>query len=554
MEGQTEQTASRWERRPWAARLLRATVLVVPIVASIVAGYLLTALLPTVAGRWPSIGRWLGITALSTVVLVFTDRFARRLLPLARLLDLTLLFPDRAPSRFSIALRTGTTAQLERKIAAVQRGETKLAEAPADAARELIELVAALGRHDRLTRGHSERVRAYSQLIGEQVGMSEIELDRLRWAGLLHDIGKLRVPTEILNKPGRLTDEEFAIIKQHPEHGRVLAGGLAGWLGESIRAVWEHHERWDGKGYPRGLTGTEAALPSRIVSVADTYDVITSLRSYKKATPASAARAELARCAGSQFDPDVVRAFMNVSLGSLRRVMGPLSWLAHLTLFPRQLIASAVPQAAAALTVVVGASGAQIGTVLAERAPIIDRPSIVEMRTPGDGRIESNETEAGGAPPQSAGEDPTDTAAPSAPGAQGEPESSTAPGDTTPPTGSDPVATTPGEVPDTTPTGTTPTGTTPTGTTPTGPTPTSTPATLLPGITVLPAVSLPGVSLPPITLPPVSIPPITVPSISTPLITLPPVVITVPVTLPPITLPPITLPPITLPPITLPHL
>ncbi len=545
MEGQTEQTASRWERRPWAARLLRVTVLVVPIVASIVAGYLLTALLPTVAGRWPSIGRWLGITALSTVVLVFTDRFARRLLPLARLLDLTLLFPDRAPSRFSIALRTGTTAQLERKIAAVQRGETKLAEAPADAARELIELVAALGRHDRLTRGHSERVRAYSQLIGEQVGMSEIELDRLRWAGLLHDIGKLRVPTEILNKPGRLTDEEFAIIKQHPEHGRVLAGGLAGWLGESIRAVWEHHERWDGKGYPRGLTGTEAALPSRIVSVADTYDVITSLRSYKKATPASAARAELARCAGSQFDPDVVRAFMNVSLGSLRRVMGPLSWLAHLTLFPRQLIASAVPQAAAALTVVVGASGAQIGTVLAERAPIIDRPNVVEMRTPGDGRSEANEAADAPQTP-AAGAGPTGTGVPSEP-TPGAPEGTPAAGDSTPPTGTDPVTTTTTAVADTTPDN----GTTPNGTTPTS-TPTSTPATLLPGITVLPPVSLPGVSLPPITLPPVSIPPITVPSISTPLVTLPPVVITVPVTLPPITLPPITLPPITLPPITLP--
>ena len=131
--------------------------------------------------------------------------------------------------------------------------------------------------HDRLTRGHSERVRAYTHMVGEELKITGAALDHLRWSALLHDIGKLLVSAEILNKPGKLTDTEFEAIKQHPQFGRELVQPLVGWLGDSARAVWEHHERWDGQGYPSGLSGTDISLAGRIVAVTDAFDVMTSV-------------------------------------------------------------------------------------------------------------------------------------------------------------------------------------------------------------------------------------------------------------------------------------
>jgi hypothetical protein len=117
---------------------------------------------------------------------------------------------------------------------------------------------------------------------------------------------------------------------------------LTPWLGESARAVWEHHERWDGGGYPAGLAGLDIALGARIVNVADTFDVMTSARSYKEPVSAAESRAELARCAGGQFDPEIVRAFLNISIGRLRMVMGPISWIAQVPLFPTSVLTGAV--------------------------------------------------------------------------------------------------------------------------------------------------------------------------------------------------------------------
>ena len=270
------------------------------------------------------------------------------------------MFPDEAPSRFKVALRSGSTTEIERTLAEYRQIG---ADEPARAAERLLELVAALSRHDRLTRGHSERVRAYSQMIGEELRLPPSEIDKLRWAALIHDVGKLEVPYEILNKPGALTPEEYEIVKRHAAIGAELAAPLANWLGEPVRAVGEHHERWDGRGYPNGLRGEEISLAGRIVSVADAFDVMTSVRSYKKARTPVAARAELADCAGTQFDPTVVRAFLCISLGRLRLAMGPLSWLAQLALFPPGLLSAAVAPAAMAVAGVVAAAvGAGVGT------------------------------------------------------------------------------------------------------------------------------------------------------------------------------------------------
>ncbi len=319
--------------------------MVVPFVASVAVAFALSQVVPPAANLAWLVLRLVLIAAAATVALRLTDRVMRRLLPLATLLDLTLLFPDQAPSRYRMALRNGASnVELQELIDRyTQSGNTSTA----SAAEHLLDLVAALSRHDRITRGHSERVRAYAQMIGEEMGLSGQELDRLRWAALIHDVGKLRIPTEILNKPGKLTDEEYAVIKLHPEMGATMAAPLADWLGVSVLAVVQHHEKWDGTGYPAGLRGTGISQAGRIVAVADVFDVLTSVRSYKSARSATDARMELARCAGTHFDPAVVRAFMSLSLGKLRFVMGPLSWIAQLSLFPQSLLATVAAPAAA---------------------------------------------------------------------------------------------------------------------------------------------------------------------------------------------------------------
>ena len=355
------------------ARAIRVFVLVVPFAASVAFAWTLSGLLPGVS-TWPlAVLRWLLIAIASTAVMVAFDRVTRRLLPLAVLFSLTLAFPDQAPSRFKIAMRIGTTLQLRKIVADARAG--RIGDTPAEAAEKLLELVSALSVHDRLTRGHSERVRAYTHMVGEELKITGAALDHLRWSALLHDIGKLLVSAEILNKPGKLTDTEFEAIKQHPQFGRELVQPLVGWLGDSARAVWEHHERWDGQGYPSGLAGTDISLAGRIVAVTDAFDVMTSVRSYKDPISPAAASAELARCAGSHFDEAIVRAFMNVSLGRLRMAMGPLSWLTQLSFVP-QTLATAGASGATAVTALVGLTAGALGVGLNEDGLFSDAPSV----------------------------------------------------------------------------------------------------------------------------------------------------------------------------------
>ncbi len=155
---------------------------------------------------------------------------------------------------------------------------------------------------------HSETVGRYAEMMARELGLPEQRIGRVRLAGMLHDIGKVGVPDSILSKPAKLTEEEFASIKRHPELGAQILEHAS--FTDVRQWVGAHHERPDGRGYPRGLSGEEIPLEARILAVADAYEAMTSDRAYRSSIGQLAARAELRRCAASQFDPLVVKAFL----------------------------------------------------------------------------------------------------------------------------------------------------------------------------------------------------------------------------------------------------
>ncbi len=161
------------------------------------------------------------------------------------------------------------------------------------------------------TKGHSERVTSYAVAIAQEMGMDEKGIEDIRIAGLLHDIGKIGTYDVLLDKPGRLTEEEYEIVKRHPEKGVELLYPIK-HLRHILPWIRHHHERWDGKGYPDGLKGQEIPLQARILAVADTFDSMTAERPYRQTPGREKAVEELRRCSGTQFDPDVVDAFLRV--------------------------------------------------------------------------------------------------------------------------------------------------------------------------------------------------------------------------------------------------
>lgn len=310
------QSGSSWRQHQRTATALKVAAFLVPVIASfawtVVIGRMLTK--PTALGG--HIIWWLIVAGGALLVALLVQRLARRLLPMAMLLHLALVFPDTAPSRFSMALRSNSTRQLKRRI---DEGVVDQDSTPQEAAVALLELSAALSVHDRMTRGHAERVRAYAVMIGEQLELEEDDLQKLHWSALLHDVGKLDVSGAILNKPGKPDEVELKSLRAHPARGGEYMAPLEDWLGEWTLAASQHHERHDGEGYPLQLAGDEISLSARIVAVADAYDVMTSTRSYKTAMDPQKARAELLNCSGTQFDPEIVRAFLSVPISELRR-------------------------------------------------------------------------------------------------------------------------------------------------------------------------------------------------------------------------------------------
>lgn len=324
MSAQNEERGQRWLARSRAGFIVSGLSFAIPIMLSIAAAFGASLLLFRPNSDQSRVLWWIVVLAVAWLAAAIGERIVRPLLPLAGLLKMSLLFPDRAPSRFAVAWRSGSTRQLDRYVHGLDATTHR---EPVSAAMEILTLVTALSSHDRRTRGHSERVRAYTDLLADELRLPLADRDRLRWSALLHDVGKITVDVDILNKSGAPSEAEWEILHQHPLEGKRMIEPLREWLGEWGLAVEQHHENFDGTGYPHGIAGEQISLGARIVSVADAFEVMTAARSYKSAMSPSAARKELTRCAGTQFDPAIVRAFLDISVGRQRWVIGPLAWL-----------------------------------------------------------------------------------------------------------------------------------------------------------------------------------------------------------------------------------
>jgi HD-GYP domain-containing protein (c-di-GMP phosphodiesterase class II) len=375
----SDDLTNRWARRPALARTLRFLVFGAPVVASIVAAMLTRRALPPTSGALGLLGVLAALLAVSGATLLVVDNLARRLLPLVLLLDLRMLFPDRAPSRLRVAREAARRRPIDEQL----RRIAKAGGDPSAVAGEILSLVAALSRHDRPTRGHAERVRLFTDLVAEQLRLPARDRDLLRWAAILHDIGKLRVPSDLLNKPGKPTTEEWATLQLHPAHGAEIASALVPWLGQWGDVIIQHHERYDGTGYPLGLQGPEISVGARIVAAADAFDVMTAQRPYRRPVSRQAALAELVRFSGTQFDPVVVRAMVSVGAPRLRRAQGILAMIAD----THWLASETVP--VAVLGRAVGAGALATGVVAAAPAisaapPQAANPVVQRVPAPGD--------------------------------------------------------------------------------------------------------------------------------------------------------------------------
>jgi putative nucleotidyltransferase with HDIG domain len=181
-------------------------------------------------------------------------------------------------------------------------------------------IVTAADARDQETGGHSFRVALYAVELARTLGIEGAALKAIEWGALLHDVGKMVVPDHILRKGSPLTDEEWLIMKQHPNWGYEMLAEVSFLQSEALDLIYSHHERWDGAGYPRGLAREDIPLGARVFAVVDTYDAITSDRPYRKARPHTVAIAELQRVAGQQLDPRVVKAFQEIHEVELKRL------------------------------------------------------------------------------------------------------------------------------------------------------------------------------------------------------------------------------------------
>jgi len=170
-------------------------------------------------------------------------------------------------------------------------------------------LTSAIDAKDPYTRGHSDRVAHLASEAARLMGWTDEAIETVQLAGVVHDVGKIGVPERVLLKNGRLTDEEFTMMKRHPEIGHRILEGIPG-LEAALPGVLHHHERWDGRGYPHGLAGEDIPAIARVLAIADTFDAMSTSRAYRKKMDREVVLAEIRNCSGSQFDPEMVPAFL----------------------------------------------------------------------------------------------------------------------------------------------------------------------------------------------------------------------------------------------------
>jgi hypothetical protein len=377
-----DQPSGRWLRHPIGAAILRGAVVLIPVAVAMAAGLVV---------GWNIGGHGVGAELLriaaaavvTILVIVVMERLVRPLLPLAMLLRLSLVFPDHAPSRYSVALRSTSVKKLQHWARTTQHddGQAALAE-------KVVTLAAALNTHDRRTRGHSDRSRAMAELMAVEMGLSEAEVNEVRWGAFLHDIGKILVPASLLNKPSKPTPSEWEVLKRHPVDGGELVEPLRDFLGSGVEAVSGHHENFDGSGYPRGLKGHEIAVSARIVCVADSFDVMTAVRSYNKPMKVSEARKELVRHSGTQFDPAVIRALFDISLGRLHWSVGAAAWMAELPflgVLPRAVAqaASLVSGPTISVSTLSGVAALSLGSVMVQAPTTLAPAAMASHASPG---------------------------------------------------------------------------------------------------------------------------------------------------------------------------
>ncbi len=210
-----------------------------------------------------------------------------------------------------------TLAQAQAQQLAITKDFKQVHAAERERVRELEDLYLATIRalaiaveaRDGYTGGHLERVRKFSEAIGRRVGLDHAALHQLNMSAILHDLGKIGIADAVLQKPGKLDAQEWLLMRQHAVIGANILRTVPR-LAANAEALEHHHEMWDGTGYPGGLKGEAIPLASRIICVADTFDAMTSTRAYRRAPGIGAAVAEITRCAGTQFDPAVVKAFL----------------------------------------------------------------------------------------------------------------------------------------------------------------------------------------------------------------------------------------------------
>jgi HD-GYP domain-containing protein (c-di-GMP phosphodiesterase class II) len=181
-------------------------------------------------------------------------------------------------------------------------------------------LTSAVDAKDAYTCGHSERVAVFSKMLAREFGLDDQQVERIYMAGLLHDVGKIGVPEAVLRKPGKLTVEEFEQMKRHPAIGAKILQDVK-QIQDIIPGVLHHHERFDGRGYPDGLSGHHIPLMGRIICLADCFDAMTSTRTYRKALPLEVTLADIRRCSGTQFDPALTEAFLRIPMETMRDIL-----------------------------------------------------------------------------------------------------------------------------------------------------------------------------------------------------------------------------------------